>query len=316
MMQATPQSPWDNQNIVLVSADPSSFPEEVLTRLERRQWVTSLRTGRINEAFRALREGMCTFLLIHDTPEMPASQILRAQIADPLAIITPTIVVAHPAHQQEIALLKDMGAPDIVESPVNPSAFITSFEWLLRKWSQGNFRKLYLARRQYIENQQVVFGKTLTALRTESDISTLATASLARTMVHQTDLKSIEKLLLGALKEHPRSLTIILSLIEFYLRASMPETSLKILGATRKNFGNPRLLFPDQIQAHLMLNQVKESIPLLEAMVREDYSRKSAQIFLARCLYAEGHLERFQKVIENQILAADDFKNRWNKVAG
>ncbi len=316
MMQSTPQSPWDNQNIVLISAEPSSFPEEVLARLERRQWITTLRTGKVTEAFRALKEGVATLLLIHDTPELPASLILRAQIADPLAIITPTVVVCHPAHQQEISLLKDMGSPDVVESPVNPSAFITSFEWLLRKWTQGNFQKLYKARRQYIENQQVPFGKTLTALRTEGDIQALTTASLARTMMHQADLKSVEKLLLSALKEHPRSLTIILSLVEFYLRASMPETSLKILGATRKNFGNPRLLFPDQIQAHLMLNQVKESIPLLEAMVREDYARKSAQTYLARCLYAEGHLERFQKVIENQILMADDFKNRWNKVAG
>jgi hypothetical protein len=315
-MVQTPQGAWDNPNIALISAAPLTFPDEVLSRLERRHWHIPVRTPKIQEAFKALNTGKCSILIVHDTPELPASFVLRAQIVDPVSIITPTIVVCHPSHNQEQALIKDLGQPELIESPVNPASFIGSFEWLTRRWSQGNLRKLYQARRLFLEKQFLLFSKLLTNLKAEADLQPLVTPCMAQILMRQTDFKSVEKLLLTALKEHPRNVGIIINLVEFYMRAAMPETALKILAATRKNHGNPRLLYSDQIQAHLMLNQLKDCIPLLEALVREDYCRKQAQDFLARCLYAEGHMDRFQRMVEHQVPLIEEFKARWNKAVG
>lgn len=313
MVQMQPAS-WDNTKIALLSAQPSTFPDEVTSRLERRQW-TFVRTSKTVDAFKAITSGRCSVLIIHDTPELPASFVLRAQIVEPIAIITPTIVVTHQDHKIETAFIKDIGAPEIVESPVNPAAFIGSFEWLIRRWSQGSLRKLYQARKLFLDKQYLLFSKLIGNLKEDADLQPLVTPCMAQILMRQSDFKTVEKLLLTSLKEHPRNIGIIVNLVEFYLRAAMPETALKIIAATRKNHGNPRMLFSDQIQAHLMLNQIKECIPLLEALVREDYCRRQASAFLARCLYAEGYKERFEKAVSNQVPLIEEFQNKWNKAA-
>ncbi len=314
-MVQVPAVSWDNPKIALLSANPASFSEEVIARLERRLWSFPVKTAKIPDAFKAISTGRCSVLLIHDTPELPASFILRAQIVDPIAIITPTIVVTHTEHRLETALIKDIGSPELVEAPLNPAAFIGSFEWLIRRWSQGSLRKLYQARRLFLEKQFLLFSKLIGNLKEEPDLQPLVTPCMAQILMKQSDFKTVEKLLLTALKEHPRNIGIIVNLVEFYLRAAMPETALKIISATRKNHGNPRMLYSDQIQAHLMLNQVNECVPLLEALVREDYCRKQASEFLARCLYAEGYKEKFQRVIGHQLPLVEEFNSRWNKAA-
>ena len=306
---------WDNPNIAMVSSNPSSFPEEVMSRLRRRQWHISLKTSQVSEAFKAFNEAKCSILLIHDTPALPASFILRAQIADPVATLTPTMVVCHPAHSQDLALLKEIGIPELVGSSINPAAFIGGFEYLIRRWSSGTLRHVFQARRHLLNRQFLPFSKLMTSLKADADLQPLVTPCTAQILMRQTDFKSVESLLLDALKEHPRNIGIIANLVEFYLRAAMPETALKLLAAARKNHGSPRILCADQVQAHLMLNQVHACIPLLEELIKEDYCRQQAEEFLARCLFAEGYTERFQRLVAHETPVVDDFKLRWNKTA-
>lgn len=306
---------WDIPNIALISATPSTFPDEILGRLKRRNWQVSLKATRIRDGFKSLYDGKTSIMLVHDTPELPASFVLRAQIADPLAIITPTIVVAHESHSQDLGLFKEFGMPEVIESATNPAAFIGGFEYLVRRWSVGNLRRLYQARRFLIEKKYLPFTKLLTSLNLEGDIQPLVTPCTAQLLLRQVDFKSVEKMLLAALKEHPRNIGIIVNLVEFYLRAAMPETALSLLAAARKNYGSPRVLGSDQIQAYLMLNQVGPCIPILEDLIKEDYCRKQAQEFLVRCLYAEGYSDRFERASASLNSSVDEFKMSWNKAA-
>lgn len=309
------QGPGDIPHIALVSANPKSFSEEIIARLKRRQWSVSVQSTRIGDALNALHKNQCSLLLVHDTPELPASFILRAQFLDPVGILTPTLVVCDQAHKQDMALLKELGLPELIESSENPAAFIAGFEFLLRRWNQGNLRLIFQARRHYIAKEYLPFSKIMTGLKSFPELLPLVTPCTAQILMRQTDYKSVEKLLLGALKEHPRNIGIIINTVEFYLRAAMPETALKILSATRKNHGNPRLLISDQIQAHLMLNELGPCIELLEELIREDYCRNQALEFLARCLYAEGYSERFREAMKGHLLRADEFKLHWNRQA-
>lgn len=309
------QEIWDIPNIALVSSGPSAFSEEIIGRLQRRQWHISLKTAHMQEAFKALGAGKCSVLLVQDTPELPASFVLRAQIADPVAIITPTIVICHESHGQDQALLKEMGMPEVIESIKNPAQFIGGFEYLIRRWSVGNFRKLYQARRYLLDRKYMPFSKLMTDLKNEAELQPLVTPCTAQILMRQADYKSVEKMLLVALKEHPRSIGIIANLVDFYLRAAMPETALKLLAAARKNYGSPRILFSDQIQAHLMLNQVGPCIPLLEELIQEDYCRAQAREFLARCLFAEGYTERFERLMQSKAPLIEEYKASWNKAA-
>lgn len=305
----------ENPKIALISGQLNAFPAENLARLSRRNYKTGIETANVEEAFKTLYTGKCSILLIHDTPELPASFVMRSQIVDPVAIITPTIVACHPAHRSDMQLIQEIGQPVLVEDTDNPAAFIGSFEWLLRRWGQGSAKKLHQARILYLKKDYKRFSQLLTALRGESDVQPLVTPCIAQLLMRHGDFKTTEHFLLDALREFPRNIGIIANLIEVYLKAAMPETALKVLSAARKNHGSVPLLFPDQIQAHLMLNQVPECIPLLETLVRENYSGRQAQIFLARCLYAEGYQNRFQQVVENLGSHEDEYRHAWHKTA-
>ncbi len=287
-----------------------------MVRMERRGWTPGLVTHSPEQCLKALNSGSCSILVAHDTPEVPASFLLRAQLVDPVSIISPTLVLIDPAHQSEAAIIKDFGAPEIVNNPFNPGEFTDAFEWLLRRWQAGNLKSLISARKVYISRDFKRAAQMLTTLRSETDVQHLVTPCVAQLLMKQGQFKNVEAYLLEALKEHPRNIGLVANLSELYLRAAMPATALKVLEAARKNHGNLRPLYPDQIQAHLMLGQVAEVIPLLETLVRDNYRSRDAADFLARCLMSEGYTDRLMQHPDLVNYNEAEFQKAWNKLAG
>lgn len=307
---------WDNKKFALLSAAASRFPEENMVRMERRGWAAGIVSHSPEQCLRALNTGLCSIIVVHDTPEVPASFLLRAQLVDPVGIISPTLVLVDPAHQSEAAIIKDFGQPDLVNNPLNPGEFTDAFEWMLRRWQTGNLKSLVAARRVYIGKDFKKAAQLLTTLRSEVDVQHLVTPCVSQLLMKQGQYKSVESYLLQALKVHPRNIGLVANLSELYLRSAMPATALKVLEAARKNHGSLRPLYPDQIQAHLMLNQIEAAIPLLETMVRENYRGRDAGNFLLRCLMSEGYSERLHDAGLSHHVNETDFKNAWNKLAG
>lgn len=284
--------------------------------MERRGWSPGVVSHSPEQCLRALNTGACAIIVVHDTPEVPASFLLRAQLVDPVGIISPTLVLVDPAHQSEAALIKDFGQPDIVNNPLNPGEFTDAFEWMIRRWQTGNLKNLISARRVFVGKDYKKAAQMLTALRAEVDVQHLVTPCVAQLLMKQGQFKNVESYLLTALKSYPRNIGLVANLSELYLRAAMPNTALKVLEAARKNHGGLRPLFPDQIQAHLMLGQVEAAIPLLETMVRENYRRKDASDFLARCLMSEGYSDRVLETTADLQINEADIRTAWNKLAG
>ena len=315
-MRAPGKDYWDNKKFALLSAAATRFSEENMQRMDRRGWTAGLVSHSPDQCLKALNSGSCSIIVVHDTPEVPASFLLRAQLVDPVGIISPTLVIMHPAHQSEAAIIKDFGQPDVVNDPKNPSEFTDAFEWMLRRWQTGNLKTLIAARKVYISKDFKKAAQMLTALRSEVDVQHLVTPCVTQLLMKQGQFKSVETYLLQALKTHPRNIGLIANLSELYLRSAMPGTALKILEAAKKNHGGLRPLYPDQIQAHLMLGQVEAAIPLLETLVRENYRSRDAGEFLARCLMSEGYSERLAQTSTQLGINEEEVKNAWNKLAG
>ena len=85
---------WEVPNIVLISSQTEIARREIIDRLIRRDWNIGLITSDIREGFQAIHDGYASVLLIEDTEELPASLVLRGQLSDPVALLTPTIVSA------------------------------------------------------------------------------------------------------------------------------------------------------------------------------------------------------------------------------
>ena len=77
-------------------------------------------------------------LIFDSSPDLPASVLLRAQLNDPLAFVTPTLVLCDAHTPEKKIIFKEIGVPEIVDKPLNPTKFVDGLEWLLRKWSTGS----------------------------------------------------------------------------------------------------------------------------------------------------------------------------------
>ena len=307
---------WGPKRFALHSANAKEFPEEHLARLGRRGWQLGLASSNVRECLQALHEGSCQILIIHDSPETPASLMMRAQIVDPVGVITPTLVTLDRSHEQEGALLKDFGEPVLVFDLKNIISFTDSFEWMLQRWSTGNLKKLLKAKQSFIEGDHKATALQFAQLRIEQDIKHLVTPCVAQLLLKQGQFAAAEQYLIDALKSYPRNLGLIANLVELYLMGAMPKTALMILEAARKVHGNVRIMYPDQVQANLMLNRVTECIDLLEAMIEENYRRTEAAQFLLRCLLSEGYVDRFEKTAKRLKINYEDYKASWSQLAG
>ncbi len=304
---------WDNSNIVYLADEHEKLDDEIIDRLGRRKWNIHLHTSSILKAFKAIYENKASVLVIADSASLPAILCLRNQVSDPILILTPTIVICSDQHAPDKGHMQQLGNPEVLEKPLNPASFIESFEWVLRRWSQGPLQQLRQTRLLILKKKVSDAIKVLSRLMTEPDVIPLAVPSLAHFVRRQSDARSVEKILLNALKEHPRNLGIILVMVDFYIKSAMPDTALKIITAARKNHGNPIVIIPEQIQALLMLNRVAEIIPLLEAMRSADFMPEMATAFMQRCLYAEGYTDRFKRYFNHHELLIQEFQKTWSK---
>ncbi len=306
---------WDNPHIVYLSSNLGGLPVEIIDRLSRRGWTISHFSNDVQDAFGAIMIGEGSILLIEDSDELPASHVLRTQLSNPIVLLTPTIVACS-EHQIERALIKEMGSPEIINSPLSPMKFIEALEWLIRRWKTGHFPKVLAVKNLLMEQKASEAIKLLTHLINTKDLLPIIAPCAAKFIRHQSDAKVVEKILLNAIREYPRNMGMILATIDFYLHAAMPGTALKIVAAARKNHGNPSLIIPEQIQALVMLNEIDQCIPLLKDLIAAKYIPSTAQDFLIRCLYAEGYSTEFLTCINHEQSLLDQFRLAWNRKSG
>ena len=308
-------SEWYQPEIIYLTASISGLSKEVTERLSRRGWRVSLYANEIRDAFESINKGQGSILLIEDSEELPASQILRAQLSNPAALLTPTIVACS-NRLPERGMLKEIGSPEIIDSPINPMKFIESLEWLIRRWNTGNLAALLKAKLELVASGSSEAIKHVTQLVNAKDLLPLIAPCIAQFLKHQSDAKVVEKTLLNAIRENPRNIGVILATIDFYLHAAMPATALKIIRVAKKNHGHPTIIVPEEVQALLMLNQVERCIPLLRELTEAKYMPEMAKSFLIRCQYAEGYLDDFMKEIKEEPDKISQFKSSWHRRQG
>ena len=301
---------WKNRNIIIISKDPLVLTEEIKARVKRRSWNVCLITSDVKKAFRSIKETKASMLIFDGSPDLPASVLLRAQLNDPLAFTTPTLVLCD-EHTVEKNHLKEIGVPELVDKPLNPTKFIDALEWLLRKWSTGDFVKLRQARNLFLENRNLEAAKKLGSLINQVDIIPVVIPSFCYFLSENAENTVIEKMLLGAVKAYPRNLGIIFSTVDFYIRMAMPMMAIKILEAIKKHHGNIMIAFPDHIQANILMNKLEDCIPLLEMMYTSNFMPAFARSTLAKCYLAEGMKQKFKTLYMDQPVITAQFEKEW-----
>ena len=66
--------------------------------------------------------------------------------------------------------------------------------------------------------------------------------------------------------------------------------------------------YPDQIQAHILMNELEECIPLLEHMYQSDFMPAFAKSTLAKCYLSEGMTKHFKMLFMDQPLISTQYE--------
>lgn len=314
-MQKGVFSSWKNPTLCFISSSPSYVATEILGRLARRSWEVIVAES-IQRGFSVLENGEASVLLVDDTADLPATYVLKCQLANPVAILTPTIVAVRNSTEKVVA--KRIGICDVIVAPISPADFIESLEHTVKLWSSPNrlLPKITEARNLIVREHISEGVKVLTSLASKTHLIPLLAPALSAALRDKNNPKIIEKVLLNGIRTCPKNVGVVLSTCEFYLHSAMPDSALRLIEAAEKNHGPSPIFTMIRIQANLMLNQVEVCIPLLEDLVDQEFLPTLCQNFLSRCYYAEGLIDEFMDSIGHKVISLDQFKNTWIKKRG
>lgn len=304
---------WNNRQAILITASTSGLDSEVRERFERRSWTLARVTTSVTLAVNELMAGRASFLIIDDTPHLPAAVTLRQLLNHKIMFFTPILVMSRYKDGREKACFSSMFALDIIEKPVSPARFIDVFEFAVFKWSNADLADLRAAGDQLIKGQNQTCLRMLTKLITQRDVGAAASCCLALFFRGNGDFKTAEKLLLSALKNHPKNAGVILSLVDLYLNAAMPFMAQRLLNGANAAYDNPLTLALDTVQTHLLLNETISCLSHLHRMVAEDFLPEQARNYLARLLMSEGLHDELRALLLTQTMSLNRLQQAWSK---
>lgn len=303
---------WNVKRTVTICGKPSSNNREIEDRLKRRGWATGMRTTSITQALSEIKQSKASVIVIEDSIDLPVQIVLGRLMRTKIGILTPTMVICGEENIKEKSCFSSIGFPVIVENPNHPSEFIESFEFLIQRWSQDHMLPILESRQHLIRGNEHSCIKILSHIGQSKDFQAFMVANPCLALFfRQQNIKVAEKILLGMLEHSKRNVGIIISLVDFYLHAAMPNYSLKLLNMAKKTYNNPKTLLLDFLQAYSLRNEISKTIPILKRMKEENFMPSIANTFLARALLVEGFRREFN-IQTSYTNNKDQYLLEWN----
>ena len=300
-----------NKILAIVDGHQGGLESEIYTRLARRNWSVGLETASVTDLFSAIYRGKVDGIIFKDSQALPVSLLLRYQIADPIAILMPTLAIYDQEHERDQNSLRTLGEPTLISSSANTVSFISEFEWMVRKWQTGAFNKLGRARMNIVSGKVQVGLKAINALMEHSELCSLVVICLAKYLRKQKNIIAAEKILLTALKNSSKGLGVVLSLVDLYLSTGMPDTALHFLKSAKARFGYSKAILIDFIQAYVLINEPQKILEVAEVARKENFLPEVLSQFVARLYYAGGNVSLLRELPDLQKINADAFEKEW-----
>ncbi|MFW7380887.1 MAG: hypothetical protein ACOH5I_18875 [Oligoflexus sp.] len=303
---------WNNRKAIAYSSSAKSMGLMLKDILSKRDWRLIEVTSSVDEIFANLAIGNASLLIIDDAPDDPAALILRQQLFDPVAAITPTLLICSQHNDTELQVMQSMGEPILVRKPLTPKDFVDAFDRLIEKWSSGYLVDVRKAAAKMGASQVQSGFKILTEIVQSGKLAPIASAALSLYYRQNQDLAMTERVLQAAIRQGVFEMTIILPLIDLYLYSGCPAMALELIDQANQSFGNPNFLCIDAVQANVLLNRVKECTPYLKQMTNNDYFADVARHYLPRIVYSSGQLDEFDKSIKYRPERFDEYQRAWH----
>jgi hypothetical protein len=301
---------WPIKAAVVITRANQNIGMVLRELLRNYNWTVCLTTPSIDTAISCVRSGEAIMIIVDDSPDLPASLVLRCLLADPIASMIPTLVLIAPTSRNERPAITNLGRPFVVDKPLTPNRFVPGFKSLVSVWSSGQLNLVRQAVKAFIAGNEETGLKLLTKLTAEPTTRIVVASALSNYCLRSGNIKTAEKILLTALKTAPRNLGLILALADFYLHAAMPAIALRLVRGAETTYGQVVALLVDRLQIEMMSLNFDAALKTFNDLQARNFMPNDYQSYLARILFSDGRQDLFLKTLGSNA-KAEKFEQAW-----
>jgi hypothetical protein len=206
----------------------------------------------------------------------------------PLLLTTPVVFATVNSDSRDVHQLSKLPTIFLTPFPLTPAQFINKIEFCI-SWYNDSTNASLIKSKAYLMEGKIRDSLAVIAPKLKSpDIGSIASCLFYQNIRNSSDKATLENILLTAIQTNPTDLFVLLTILDFYLNAGMPETVLKLIQANMNKKPGNIFTLPYEFQANLMLNRINSCIDLLlqkKSFFEHDDSYKKV---LIKCLYSAG----------------------------
>ena len=295
---------------IILSTSGSNAPMLLRDLVRSHRWTIIESVDTIEPVILAIEKNRARLIIIDDSPEMPGSFLLRRLMKNPICMATPTLCLSSMDDKPEVNVISQVSNVSITPKPLTPDKFFPTFNELNQKWSTGFYALLRQAIAQILGGKHETGLRMLTKLNEHRGARLLVAPILAHYYQITSNFVTAEKILLATLKENPRSISLVFSMTELYVNASMPMMAYRLLTGARAHFGSAAAILTELTQVCLLLNKIDEALVHLTMLHEAGFDPQQVPLSIARLLYAEGRQSEVSKYISRNSLL-QKFEQSW-----
>ena len=305
---------WANKKIVLLGQS-STFHKYLKEVLKDVAWRVDFFVQSPEEAISVLESRKASLLIIDDSINEPAPNLIRILMRYPITFATPVFVFLLEENKYEKLPLNYMGFTELNFKPLTPADFMTSLTTLVHRWELKPFEMLRKVYFEYLRFND--WDKTellLLKLQKIKELKYVATPLLSLHYINEKRPKDAELMLLSQIKSAPKSLGSVLTLGLLYMEYSMPHIARKLFASAQNQFDFSRCMLPDLIQADFLLANYNQAIDSLNSMNKRGYLSETVEIMMVRLHCLLGNTVEASNLMENKKGLLLKIEKAWESV--
>ena len=263
--------------------------------LRAKSWQLTTNTSNAEELVALRRNNKVSCFIIVDSPNSPATEILRLLFKNPRARLTPTLVLCSSSNSTDLLIFEKIYHVTPCIKPLTASNFNAAFSRMLSLWEQpamGALRKVAMVSEEESIPQKLDILKRLLA---STPAMPIALSAATQFMISANQIKEAESLLLDQCRLHTKNPAMLALCAWFYLGSKMPTQALRFLEKLKAIAPTSTLLNLDLVAGYLGSGDVGLAISALNEWGRRNQGHPNFELFMSKLLLADGRADQSEK---------------------
>ncbi len=306
---------WPNRRVIAYTPSIQNLSLVIRELLLRNSWELEGIVSTHEACIQAVEDKRANLIIFEGTSVHDVYDFLRLQMNHSLAMLTPTFLAVENLSEADERCIATIGEPVLGKTPISVTGIVGGLNELGRKWEKTYFLKLAAA------FELTSSGKYRSALKILLDefrknpSCALVCMAISSHFRNQGNYQVAEKILIAGIQKSPRNMGIYATLIDFYMNSAAPSKALYFINKANQLFGNPSFLCEDAAQVSLITNKLREALPYLRQLQREEPNHITVRKILPRVCFAMGEIDEFDHLIRYRFERLESYQKAWRTLS-